>query len=126
LGGGAILIAATPAFASIFMAKLYTKRVQHIPAWKFIGRLMLILVPMFVVLGLLLNGLGTYLMFMVVNATTPNDIPLQIASILNIKMLSVVNTAFSAVLGVGVIFPLRVKGELRKIQFAAANGERKD
>ena len=125
LGNGVILIAAAPAFASIFMAKIYIRETSAVPPWNFIGRIMMVLVPLFVGLGFVLNGVGIYLMFWVASATTPVAMAIDASAIWSVPKIHLVNTAFSAVLGVGVIFPLRAKGEVRKLAYRDQDESRK-
>ena len=122
---GVILIAAAPALSSIFMAKVYVKKFKTIPPWKLIGFLMLILVPAFVVFGLWMNGFGAYLMVYVVSLTTVNVSAPSFSDIFNVPVLHIVNTAFSSILGVGVIFPIRAKGELRKMELGEVGEDKK-
>lgn len=122
---GIILVAAAPAFASIFMAGIYVKSERAVPPWKLIGILLAILVPVFMALSLLMNGIGQYLTFFVMNATMPNVPAMPATSIFNVQSIHIVNTAFSSLLGIGVIFPLRAKGELRKMEYREAREDTK-
>ena len=57
LSTGIMLVAAAPAFASIFMSKIYFKRENKVPEWRLVGRLALVLVPILGVMSIPFNGI---------------------------------------------------------------------
>lgn len=116
---GIMLVAAAPAFASLFMSKIYFSRAQKVPEWNLVGRLLIVLVPVFFVMSLLLNGLGNYIIFAIMSAGDLSVPAPNVDDIWNVQTVFVANTVFSAILGIGVIFPIRARGEERKAAYKA-------